>query len=104
MVVRRLAHSWVRFVSRMTDKRGIAAVPLVAGAAKCAASILAKVEGTNASVSIQTNVKSAGSLLSPRNTLLTAAAAGAGIGIYVAVSNSGGGQKLTPVPPPTLKP
>src|SRR3989442_778480 len=87
-----------------TDKRGIAAVPLVAGAAKCAASILAKVEGTNASVSIQTNVKSAGNLLSPRNTLLTAAAAGAGIGIYVAVSNSGGGQKLTPVPPPMLKP
>jgi hypothetical protein len=87
-----------------TDKRGIAAVPLVAGAAKCAASILAKVEGTNATVSIQTNVQPGVQLLTPRNTLLTAAAAGAGIGIYVAVSNSGGGQKLTPVPPPVLKP
>lgn len=87
-----------------TDKRGIAAVPLVAGAAKCAASIIAKVEGTNASVSIQTNVQSGARLLNPRNTLLTAAAVGAGIGIYVAVSNSGGGQKLTPVLPPTLKP
>ena len=87
-----------------TDKRGIAAVPLVAGAAKCAASIIAKVEGTNASVSIQTNVQPGAQLLTPRNTLLTAAAAGVGIGIYVAVSNSGGGQKLTPVPPPTLKP
>lgn len=87
-----------------TDKRGIAAVPLVTGTAKCAASIIAKVEGTNASVSIQTNVQSGAQLLTPRNMLLTAAAAGAGIGIYVAVSNSGGGQKLTPVPPPTLKP
>lgn len=87
-----------------TDKRGIAAVPLVAGAAKCAASILAKVEGTNASVSIQTNVQPAGRLLNPRNSLLTAAAVGAGIGIYVAVSNSGGSQQLTPVPPPTIKP
>jgi len=73
-----------------TDKRGIAAVPLVAGAAKCAASIVAKVEGTNASVSIQTNVQSGPQLFTPRNTLLAAAAAGAGIGIYVAVSNSGG--------------
>ncbi|PYT04284.1 MAG: hypothetical protein DMF60_15800 [Acidobacteria bacterium] len=87
-----------------TDKCGIAAVPLVAGAAKCAASILAKVEGTNASVSIQTSVQPGAHIFTPRNTLLTAAAAGAGVGIYVAVSNSGGSQKLTPVPPPTLKP
>src|SRR5712692_10225153 len=71
-----------------TDKRGIAAVPLLAGAAKCAASIIVKVEGTNASVSIQTSVQPGAHLLTVRNTLVTAAAVGAGIGIYAAVANS----------------
>jgi len=88
-----------------TDNRGIAAIPLVAGAAKCAASIVAKVEGTNASVSIQTNIVQNPGFWTARNTVLTsAAAAGAGIAIGVAVTNSGGAQKLMPVPPPTLKP
>jgi hypothetical protein len=88
-----------------TDNRGIASVPLVAGALKCAASITAKVEGTNASVSIQTNVVQNPGFWTARNTVLTSvAAAGAGIGIGVAVANSGGGEKLTPVPPPTIKP
>lgn len=87
-----------------TDKRGIAAVPLVAGAARCAASIVAKVEGTNASVSIQTSVQNATFWTARNTTLVSAAAAGAGVGIGIAVSNSGGGQPLTPVPPPTIKP
>ncbi|MEK6284558.1 MAG: hypothetical protein AABO57_02345 [Acidobacteriota bacterium] len=87
-----------------TDKRGIAAVPLVAGAARCAASIVAKVEGTNASVSIQTNVQNPTFWTARNTTLMSAAAAGAGIGIGIAVANSGGGQKITPVPPPTIKP
>lgn len=89
-----------------TDKKGIAAVPLVSGAARCAATILAKVEGTNASVSIQASVQPKAQFWNTQNTLLvTAAAAAAGIGAYVAVANSGGGgEKITPVPPPTLKP
>ena len=88
-----------------TDKRGIAAVPLVAGAAKCAASIIAKVQGTNASVTIQTNVQSAGRFWNTQNTTLIAVgAAAAGVGIGLAVSNSGGGEKITPVPPPGVKP
>jgi hypothetical protein len=91
-----------------TDKRGIAAVPLVAGAARCAASIVAKVEGTNASVTIQTNVQAATQFWSLQNTTLVtvtaAAAAAAGIGIGLAVANSGGAGKLMPVPPPTVKP
>lgn len=87
-----------------TDKRGIATVPLIAGAAKCAASILVKVEGTNASVTIQTKIQPNVSLVTPRNALLAAAAAGAAIGTYIAVSNSGGTEKLTPVPPPIIKP
>src|SRR5215510_1304187 len=88
-----------------TDKRGIAAVPLVAGAARCAASIVAKVEGTNASVSIQTNVVQQKRFWSTQNTaLVAAAAAGAGVGIGLAVSNSGSNEPIRPVPPPQVKP
>ncbi|HXF40299.1 MAG TPA: hypothetical protein VN687_11350, partial [Blastocatellia bacterium] len=53
-----------------TDKRGIATVPLITGAARCAASILVKVEGTNASVSIQTNVVQNRGFWNTQNTLL----------------------------------
>ena len=91
---------------RKTDNRGIAAVPLVAGAARCAASITAKVEGTNASVAIQTNiVESKSGFWSTQNTLiLAAAAAGVGVGVGLTVANSGGRESITPVPPPTVKP
>src|SRR5205814_8856923 len=73
-----------------TDKRGIAAVPLVAGAAKCAASILAKVEGTNASVTIQANVQSSTGFFNTTNTIVVvvAAAAVAGTVTGVVVANS----------------
>jgi hypothetical protein len=91
-----------------TDKRGIAAVPLVAGAAKCAASIVAKVEGTNASVTIQANIQSTTGFFSTQNTILVVAAAAAVAGTVtgVVVSNSGSSSNtpLTPVPPPTVKP
>lgn len=88
-----------------TDKRGIAAVPFLAGATKCAASILAKVEGTNASVSVQTNVVQNRGFWNTQNTLLViAAAAAAGIGVGFAVANSGGSEQIKPVPPPNIKP
>jgi hypothetical protein len=88
-----------------TDNRGIAAVPLVAGAAKCAASILAKVEGTNASLTIQTNVQSNTGFWSTQNTLLVVAgAAAAGVTAGVIVANSGGNEPITPVPPPGVRP
>jgi hypothetical protein len=90
-----------------TDKRGIAAVPLVAGAAKCAASIVAKVEGTNASVTIQANVQSSSGFSNTQNTILVvAAAAVAGTVTGVVVANSAGSSNtpITPVPPPTVKP
>ena len=88
-----------------TDKRGIAAVPLVAGAAKCAASIIAKVEGTNASVTIQTNVQPQARFFNTQNTLLVvAAAAAAGIVTGLVVANSGTNEPITPVPPPGVKP
>ncbi len=90
-----------------TDKRGIAAVPLVAGAAKCAASIVAKVEGTNASVTIQANVQSSTGFFNTTNTIVVVAAAAAVAGTVtgVVVANSGSSNtQITPVPPPTVKP
>lgn len=87
-----------------TDKRGIAAVPLVAGAARCAASILAKVEGTNASISIQTNVVQSKGFWNTQNTLIVVgAAAAAGIITGLVVANSGS-EPIRAVPPPNIKP
>jgi hypothetical protein len=88
-----------------TDKRGIAAVPFVAGAAKCAASILAKVEGTNASVSIQTSVVQNRGFWNTQNTLIVVGAVVvAGIVVGVVVANSGSSEPIRAVPPPTIKP
>lgn len=88
-----------------TDKRGIASVPLVAGAAGCAASIVAKVEGTNASVTIQTNVQPQARFLNTQNSLIIAAAAAAtAIGVSLAISGSDSKVPITPVPPPGVKP
>ena len=88
-----------------TDKRGIAAVPFVAGAAKCAASILIKVEGTNASVSVQTSVVQSKGFLNTQNTLIiVGVAAAAGIAAGLVVANSGSTEPIRAVPPPNLKP
>ena len=88
-----------------TDKRGIATVPLITGAARCAASILVKVEGTNASVSIQTNVVQNRGFWNTQNTLIViAAAAAAGATAGFLVANSGSKQPITPVPPPKVTP
>jgi hypothetical protein len=88
-----------------TDKRGIAAVPFIAGAAKCAASILVKVEGTNASASIQTSVVQNRGFFNTQNTLIIAGVAAAVATVTAfAVSNSGSSEPIRAVPPPTIKP
>jgi hypothetical protein len=65
-----------------------------------------KVEGTNASVTIQTNVQSQARFWNTQNTLLVVAAvAAAGIATGVVVANSGSSNApITPVPPPGVKP
>jgi hypothetical protein len=88
-----------------TDKRGIAAVPFVAGAAKCAASILAKVEGANASVSIQTSVLQPRAFLSPHNTPLVVGLAATGFFTgFVIVESSSNDPAIRALPPSTIKP
>jgi hypothetical protein len=88
-----------------TDNRGIATVPLVVGAARCAGTITARVEGTNASVTIQASIQTGFGFFSTQNTLLVVAgAAAAGITTAVVVANSGNDEPLTPVPPPTVRP
>jgi len=89
-----------------TDKRGIASVPWITGAAKCAETILVRVEGTDSTFTYRAQVSGGGSnFWTARNSLIIGGiAAGAGIGIGVAVANSGGSTPITPVPPPTVKP
>jgi hypothetical protein len=90
---------------KKTDKRGLAAVILSAGATRCAAAITARVEGTNASLEIRTEITERQGFWTTRNTLLVSAAlAGAGIGIGYAVANSGNNTQVQPVPPPGVKP
>lgn len=88
-----------------TDNRGIASVPWVTGAAKCAESIVIRVEGTNSTFTYRVQVNNS-SFWTARNTALIAgAAAAAGVSIGLVVSNSGGNNApITPVPPPTIKP
>ena len=88
-----------------TDKRGIAAVPWITGAAKCADTILVRVEGTDSTFTYRAQVSGSSGFWTARNTAIVAGlAAGAGIGIGLAVANSGSNTPITPVPPPTVKP
>jgi len=88
-----------------TDKRGIATVPWITGAAKCADTILVRVEGTDSTFTYRAQVSGSGGFWTARNTAIVAGlAAGAGIGIGLAVSNSSSNKPITPVPPPTVKP
>jgi hypothetical protein len=89
-----------------TDKRGIAAVPWIAGAAGCAGQILVKVENTEFSYTYEAQVNKQTGFWNARNTLLvSAAAAAAGIGIGVAVANSGNDtEPIRQAPPPGVMP
>jgi hypothetical protein len=89
-----------------TDKRGIASVPWITGAAKCADTILVRVEGTDSTFTYRAQVSGGGgNFFTARNTLIIGGiAAGAGVGIGLAVANSGGSTPIRPVPPPTVKP
>ena len=88
-----------------TDNRGIAAVPLVAGAAACAALITATVQGTTVSVSIPANVQASTGFWSAQNTtLVVVAAAAAGITTGVVLANAENNEPITPVPPPGVRP
>ena len=88
-----------------TDRRGIAAVPWIAGAAACSGQILIKVEGTEASFTYQAQVNKQSGFWNTQNTLLVsaAAAAGLGVGIYFAVRDNDN-EPIQPVPPPRVNP
>jgi hypothetical protein len=89
-----------------TDKRGIATVPWVIGAAKCAGTLVAKVEGTDTAYTYRVQVRTQGFFTTQNTLLVVAGAAAAGVGVGVAVANSGGSSRepITPVPPPDVKP
>lgn len=89
-----------------TDNKGIATVPFIVGAAKCAGSIIAKVQGTDISYTYKVQVKSPQNFLSPRNSLIIGAvAAGAALGGLAAAGVfSGSNDPVQPVPPPKVNP
>jgi hypothetical protein len=87
-----------------TDKNGIASVPWITGASRCADTILVRVEGTDSTFTYRAQVTTGAGFWTARNTtIVAAAAAGAGIGIGLAVANSSS-SPIRAVPPPTVKP
>jgi hypothetical protein len=88
-----------------TDNRGIASVPWVAGAAKCAGAITVNVEGTDASYVFQAQIRQLGFWTARNSLLVGAAAAAAGAGVGIAVSQTGGNKEpIVAVPPPQVRP
>jgi len=88
-----------------TDNRGIASVPWIVGAAKCADTILVRVEGTDTTFTYRAQVSGGGGFWSPRNiAIISGIAIGAGVGIGLSVANNNNNTPITPVPPPTVKP
>jgi hypothetical protein len=88
-----------------TDNRGIAAVPWITGAAKCAGTIVAKVEGTENSFTYRAQVSSSSGFWNARNITIISAIVAAGIVTGVVVANSGDEQEpIRQVPPPRVEP
>jgi hypothetical protein len=87
-----------------TDNRGVAAVPWVAGAAKCAGTILARVEGTEFTYTYRVQVGSAPpAILSPRY-LIPIAGGGIGGGLLIYELTKDDTQPIRAVPPPRVTP
>ena len=88
-----------------TDNRGIATVPWITGAVKCAGTIVAKVEGTENSFTYRAQVASSSGFWNARNITIMSAVVAAGVVTGVVVANSGDNQEpIRPVPPPRVEP
>ncbi len=88
-----------------TDNRGIAAVPWITGAAKCAGTIVAKVEGTENSFTYRAQVSASTGFWSARNiTILSAIAAGGIVTGFVVANNGNDQEPIRQVPPPRVEP
>jgi hypothetical protein len=92
--------------TQKTDNRGIAVVPFSVGAAKCAGTLIAKVQGSDASYTYRVQVNSATTFWTARNTLIVAGVAAAGVvgGLAAAGAFGGSSEQVTPVPPPRVNP
>ena len=87
-----------------TDNKGIAAVPFIAGAAKCLGSLSAKVEGTNTEFTQQIGVQQGGFWTARNSLMVGGIVAGAAVGTALAVGSGGDSEPLRPVPPPRVTP
>lgn len=89
-----------------TDNRGIATVPFIVGAAKCAGTLIAKVQGTDITYTYRVQVTSAQTFWTARNSLIVAGAVAAGVvgGLAAAGTFGGSSEPIQPVPPPRVNP
>ncbi|HWN98681.1 MAG TPA: hypothetical protein VNS63_05360 [Blastocatellia bacterium] len=86
-----------------TDRRGIATVPLIAGAAKCAGTLVAKVQGTDITYTYRVQVQSNTGFWNLQNSLIVAGIAAAGLTTGIILTNQSG-DPIQPVPPPKVTP
>ena len=87
-----------------TDNRGIATVPWITGAAKCAGTIVAKVEGTENSFTYRAQVSSSAGFWSARNITIISAIAAGGLVTGLVVANRDEQEPIRQVPPPRVEP
>ena len=88
-----------------TDNRGIATVPLIVGAAKCAGTLIARVQGTDITYTYRVQVQAKG-FWSTQNSLIVAGLAAAGVvgGLAAAGVFGGSDEPIQAVPPPRVNP
>jgi hypothetical protein len=89
-----------------TDKRGIATVPFIVGAAKCAGTLIAKVQGTDITYTYRVQVKSQGFWTARNSLIVGGAVVAAGVvgGLAAAGVFGGGSEPVQAIPPPRVNP
>ncbi len=85
-----------------TDSRGIATVPLIVGAAKCAGTLIAKIQGTDITYTYRVQVQSQG-FWTMQNSLIVAGLVAAGLVTGLIVANASD-EPVRAVPPPVVNP
>ena len=88
-----------------TDNQGIATVPWIAGASRCAGAIVATIEGTQITFTYSASIGQA-TFWTARNSVLVGAAAvaAAAAGTVVITQGDSSNDTIRPVPPPVVRP
>ena len=87
-----------------TDNQGIATVPLTVGAAACAGTLIAKIQGTDISYTYRVQVQSKSGFWTTQNSLIVAGVVAAGLVTGLVIANVGSDDPIRAVPPPEVNP